>query len=274
MNTELLNNRLRLAAVTTVALLSVLIAVKIIAEIKAIPSIGDTPTDMARVISVNGTSDLEATPDVATFSWTVTETGNTVEEAQNKAAEKSNKAIAYLKDNGVPASDINNQSYNTSEMYDYNSPCAVSGATDSKPISPGYNPCPKVIGYTTSQAVEVKIKGVKEGDNKVGELIAGVGKFGVKATNAYFTFDDIESVKQEARVAAVQNARAQAEEIAAALGVKIKGVVSFSESYGGTYPMAYASARDVMNQEKTIAPEIPNGEQTISASVTVTYSIR
>lgn len=280
MNTELLNNRLRLAGVTALTLLAAFIAVKIVSEIKALPSVGDSPTDMTRIITVSGHSEIEARPDVATFSWTVNENGTTVQAAQDKAAEKSNKAIAYLKEKGIPAEDISNQSYNTSEMYDYNAPCEVSAPASASariaPTPPVYNPCPKVIGYTTSQTVTVKIKNVKEGDNKIGQLIAGVGQFGVKTSNAYFTFDDTDALKQQARVEAIKEARAQAEEIASALGVRIKGVTSFSESYGG-YPMyGYGRADSaVMNQKSApIAPEIPNGNQSISADVTVSYSIR
>ncbi|MES3005900.1 MAG: SIMPL domain-containing protein [Patescibacteria group bacterium] len=281
MNNEQLNNHLRTAGVLALTLLSVLLATKIVTEIKALPSVGDSPTDMSRVITVTGHSEVEAIPDVATFSWTVTENGATVQAAQDKAAEKSNNAVAYLKKNGVDAKDISNQSYSTNELYDYNAPCnvSVSASGDSKaiaPVPPVYNSCPKIIGYTTNQTVTVKLRGVKEGDNKIGELIAGVGQFGVKPGSAYFTFDDIDAVRQQARVEAVEKARAQAEEIASALGVKIKGVASFNESYGGYYPMAYGSARDaVMNQAKTpVIPEIPNGSQTVSADVTVSYSIR
>lgn len=271
MNIELFNNRLKSVLVVAVSLLSVLILVNIISEIKALPTIGDSPTDQPRVISVSGHSEVEAIPDVATFSWTVTENGKTVEEAQNKAAEKSNKAIAFLKQKGVPAEDISNQSYNTNEMHDYSTACEVVSPRIGTPVPQ----CPKVIGYTTNQTVTVKIKNVKEGENKIGEYIAGVGQYGVKASSAYFTFDDQDSFKQQARIEAVKKARAQADEIASALGVKIRGVVSYNESYGGVYPMAYGSARDaVMNEAKAVAPEIPNGSQTISADVTVTYSIR
>lgn len=272
MNTDTLNNQLRMTGIIALGLLSLFLLAKTVNEVKAYPSVGDTALDMSRVITVSGHSEIEAIPDIASFSWTVTENGSTVQAAQDKAAEKSNKAIAYLKENGVDSKDISNQSFSTNEMYDYNTPCTVSA---SDRISPP-NQCPKIIGYTTNQTVTVKLRGVKEGDNKIGELIAGVGQFGVKPSNPNFTFDDADELKQQARIEAIEKARAQAEEIALALGVKLKGVASFSESYGG-YPMAYGMAsRDVMmNQSKApVVPEIPNGLQTISADVSVSYSIR
>lgn len=279
MNTEKLNNNLRSAGALALILLSILFVVEIISGIKELPSVGDSAIDLNRVITVSGHSEVEAIPDVATFSWTVSENGATVQAAQDKAADKSNKAIAYLKEQGIDAKDITNDSYNTSEMYDYNSPCTVSAASYDSRIAPvpPVNQCPKVIGYTTNQTVTVKIRNVKEGDNKIGQLIAGVGQFGVKPSNAYFTFDNMDGLKQEARIEAIKKARAQAEEIASALGVKIKGVASFNESYGGYMPYASAGfARDaVMAQSKAPTPaEIPNGSQKISADVSVSYSIR
>ena len=284
MKNELINTRLKQAGMIAMYLLCALLAVGIIIGLKALPSIGDSATDQSRVISVTGHSEIEAVPDVATFNWTVSSTGKTVEEAQNKAADISNKAIAYLKQSGVSADDINNQSYNTSEMYDYNAPCqvapaaepAVSGSGAARSSIVPVNPCPKVTGYTTNQTVEVKLRNVKQGDTKISELVAGVGQYGVKPSSVYYTFADQNVLQQQARVQAVAKAREQAEQIASALGVKLKKVESYTESYGGGYPMPYARDMAVSSQAKgsVIAPEIPNGKQTISADVTVSYSIR
>ncbi len=274
-----LNNYLRLAGTAVLCLLAIFLVVKTINEAKAFDAIGeDSVNDLNHAITVSGHADVEATPDVATFSWTVTETGKSVEEAQNKAADKSNKAIAYLKSKGVSDADISNQNYNTNESYDYTRESCPKAFSNSSSVSSGMvpmPPCPpQITGYTTNQTVEVKIHGVKQGDNKVGEYIAGVGAFGVKASSAYFTFDKSDTLKQQARFAAIRNAREQAQQIARALGVHLGKVITYSDN-SGNYPVyAQSAMKSADSMGAPVAPEIPNGSQKVSSDVSVTYSVR
>ena len=54
-----------------------------------------------RTFSVDGTGDVDTTPDLATFSVTVmTDGGKNVSEVQGANAEKMNKVNAFLKDQG------------------------------------------------------------------------------------------------------------------------------------------------------------------------------
>ena len=282
MKTHNLNEYLKVTGIATLSILTLFLIVLTIKEVKSYDSVGENdPTEMSRVITVSGHSDVKAVPDVATFGFSVNETGATVQEAQDKAAVKINKAIDYLKKNGIAVGDINNEGYNTNENYDYTTPCVEEVSAPSKGGSVTSSmmpvrPCTtKPSGYMTSQTVEVKIHNIKQDDKRIGQLIAALGAFGVKTTNAYYTFDNPQITKQQARLAAIADARKQAEEIASALGVHIKRVTSFTESYGGGYPMMYGSgARMDKATSLPVAPEIPVGEQNVSADVSVTYSLR
>ena len=282
-----LNNYLKAVGVGVLSLLCLFLIVLTMNQIKMYPGIGEgDAAEMSHTISVSGHAEINAVPDTATFTWTVTENGKTVDESQSKAATKSNKAIAYLKQQGVAAADIKNQYYNTSEDYN-NVNCVInvnviepavlgkpSAMSSVRAVAPSPTVCPpKSSGFVTNQSVEVTIHGVTEGDQRIGQLIAGIGAFGVKASSASFALDNPEVVKAKARAEAIANARQQAADIASALGVRLNKVVSFSENYGGYYPtMNKAMSMDATMS--SVVPDVPVGEQKVSDDVTVTYSIR
>ena len=97
-----MNNKERLFQVggTVGILLVVFLAVLSIKEIKSLAYVGkDTPA--MNVISVNGKADVVSIPDIATFSFSVTETAKTVQEAQTKATDKTNNALKAVRAGGV-----------------------------------------------------------------------------------------------------------------------------------------------------------------------------
>lgn len=292
-----LNNYLKAVGVGVLSLLCLFLIVLTMNQIKMYPSIGEgDAAEMSHTISVSGHAEISAVPDTATFTWTVTENGKTVNEAQSKAATKSNKAIAYLKEQGVSAADIKNQYYNTNEDYSNTPNCVINISADTSangsftykaigapasapsmkavPMPPSILPCPpKSSGYVTNQTVEVTLHGVTEGDQRTGQLIAGVGAMGVKATGASFALHDPETIKAEARSQAIANARKQAADIANALGVRLNKVISFNENYGGYYSgMEKSMAMDANGSG--VIPQVPVGQQKVSDDVNVTYSIR
>src|SRR6187551_2792097 len=86
-------------------LLAVFLAVLSIKEIKTIGYVGQ-PDNAVNSINVNGKGEEVVIPDIATFSFSVTETGKTVAEAQDKATEKINATLKAVRDGGVDKDDI------------------------------------------------------------------------------------------------------------------------------------------------------------------------
>jgi uncharacterized protein YggE len=73
-----------------VGILTIFLVVISIKEIKSIGYVGkDNP--VYNTISVNGKGEAVSIPDVATFSFSVTETAKTVAEAQSKATDKTSR---------------------------------------------------------------------------------------------------------------------------------------------------------------------------------------
>ncbi|MEK9176991.1 MAG: SIMPL domain-containing protein, partial [Patescibacteria group bacterium] len=142
-----------------------------------------------------------------------------------------------------------------------------------QPCYTGY--CPpsesRIIGYTESQTVEVKIRDL----DLVGKVLANLGDTGV--SNLYgpnFTIDDEEGVKAKARKSAIQNARTKANVLAKDLGVRIVRVVNFSESGGPIWYGKTMVGDAMMESAGAPVPNIPAGENEIVVDVSVTYEIR
>lgn len=219
-------------------------------------------------VSVVGIGEVFATPDIATFSFTVEAKETDAVTAQNKANEKMNAVLAYLKESGVEDKDIKTEYYNLTPQYEYPQVgiCTQWG-------------CPpegeaKLTGYQVSQSVSVKVRDTA----KAGELVSGVG--GKGATNVSglsFTIDDEESLMAEARQLAIADAKEKAKELAKNLDSRLVRMNGYWEEQGG-YPTPYygMGGDSMMKAESAMATPVnlPTGENMITARVNISYEIK
>jgi len=218
-------------------------------------------------ITVDGKGEIFAKPDIATFSFSVIAKEGDAETAQSSAARTMDAIVAYLKEKGVDEKDIKTTGYYLNPRYEYPQirctewSCPPQGE-------------PTLIGYEVNQSIDVKVRKTED----AGMLIAGVGEQG--ATNVgglNFTLDDEESLKAEARKAAIDDARAQAEELTKKLGVRIVRMSGYWEDqgmmpyYGG---MGGGVAMDMAMTKEAAPAVLPEGENTITSVVHITYEVR
>ena len=226
------------------------------------PLPGQTATN---TITVSGTGDAISKPDIATFSFGVTETAKQVGDAQTAASTKTDAAIKAMTDAGVAMDDIQTLSYNINPHYEYTSSVCASN---------GYCPPSKSIitGYDVSQTVQVKVRDL----TKAGSLLAAVGSLGVQNVDSLqFSIDKPEAIQDQARAKAITAAQKKAATLSKELGVRIVRVVNFSEnSGGGISPMMYSAKANVMLADVSSAPSIPIGQQKVTSDVSITYEIR
>src|SRR3989344_2436016 len=250
--------RIQIAAIVALSCLSLFLLVK---TFGAWSDIDNAP--IQNTITVTGQGETFAVPDIATFTFSVTEEGKTVAEAQKKATDKNNKVIKYLKDSGVADKDVKTESYYANPKYEYPQIVCVR------------YPCPPskevLSGYEVSQTISVKVRNT----DKAGEILSGVGALGVSNISGLsFTIDNEEALKSEARSKAIADARAKADMLVSGLGVRLGKVVSFTEDTGG-YPIYAMEAKGMgIGGAPDIAPNIPAGENKITVNVTVTYRIK
>jgi len=228
---------------------------------------GEYPTN---VISVNGTGEVLAVPDVASFSFSVLEEGKTMKEAQDKATAKINAMVSAVKALGVEEKDIKTSGYNSYPRYDYK---------QTQACSVGYCPPGKQVlsGYEVNQTITVKVRKT----DSAGDVLTKVGDLGAANISGLdFIVDDMEKVRAEAREKAVEDAKAKAKVLAKTLGVKLETVVNFYENGDIGYPIMYREGAMDSKQMAgnvampSVAPQLPTGENKIVSNVTITYEIK
>ena len=215
-----------------------------------VPPDSTQPTErpMERTITVTGHGTVNVVPDVADLWMGVQATAPTGDEVMNTIEQKSQRLVNALKNAGIDEKDIQTSGLSLYPNYARN-------GND-------------ITGYTASVDVSVRARDI----NRVGELLDAVqGMVGQELTigGISFSYEDPEAVLEQARVAAIDNARARAQQYAAAAGTEVGDVVKIVETSSAAPPVPYAMDR--MAAEATVA--IEPGSQELSADVSVVFSM-
>ncbi len=236
-------------------MLSIYLIALAVGQFKSVAFVG-SGIPATNTITVTGTGDAYAIPDVATFSFSVTENAKTVSDAQTQATTKINLALKTVRDAGIEDKDIQTTNYSINPHYDYQK---------NNPV---------LTGYDVSETITVKIRNL---DN-AGTLFASIGSLQVENINGLdFSVDKPDTIQTQARAIAITDAKSKADTLANQLGVHLVRVVNFSEDNGSVYPrpMMYGVADAVSASSKMmVAPEVPVGQQKVTDNVSVTYEIQ
>lgn len=254
--------KIKKATAVTLWLLALFLLAQTIGEFQSYRFIGSSPVQQS-LISVQGKGEVVGIPDIATFSFTVTEESLVVKEAQDEAAKTANAILKYLKEQGVTEKDITTAGYTIYPRYEY----------PSVRVPTIYPPTGKqtLAAYVVSHSVTVKVRKLEN----AGKLLAGIGEQGAaNISGLSFDFDKRDEMVREARGKAISDARKEAAKLAKALGVRLVRIVSYNE--GGGYPIYYAKAEAAFGRggDASVAPEIPVGEDKIVSTVSITYEIK
>ncbi len=254
-----MDSRLYKIGAGVMAILFVFLLTKTVTEMKGWSLIGkDMPPQTT--ISVSGKGEVVVKPDIATFSFSITEEDLVVGNAQDKVAKSENEVLSFLEKAGVDKADIKVSGYNIYPRYEYR------GAT-------AYNSGKQILAaYVVTESVEVKVR--KTAD--AGKIIGSMGEYGVdNISGLTFSVDKEDVVLKEARVKAINDAEASAKQLAKDLGVSLVRIVGFSENGGGyPVPMLYSKAEVSVAGADRFTPELPTGMNKITSNVTITYEIR
>lgn len=206
-------------------------------------------------------------PDIAKITFYVINQGEKAETVQKENNERMQKAVSFVKNQGVDEDDIRTVRYNLDPEYDY--------TWCKKPDDKPYPSCPpKIIGYKLDQGIEVKIRDF----DKIDVIVGGLSEKGVnKISNVSFVIDDIEDYKNEARILALEKAQERAKLLARKSSIKLGKIIDISEG-PGIYPVYRALEMEKamvgsLEDEVAQAPIEP-GTQEITVTLTVTYKLR
>ena len=209
---------------------------------------------LERLITVEAEETVVAKPDVVGTTIGMRSRGDTVEQAQQLNTQVMNQLVERLKEMGVSEDDIQTRDYNVFPRYIYR---------DGEQIEDGFE---------VSQHIRVTCKDTQ----KANKVLALAGELGANSVSGLeFTIDDPEVYREQARNIAIAKARIKARRLANSLGVQLVGIVSYDEYEGGqeAYPYRSFYAEDAA-LGGSIEPDIQEGTQDVTVSVTIAYQIR
>ena len=179
------------------------------ALVMSLPGCGAQPQGAAapQTVTVNGTGEVEAVPDIAILNLGVESQGDTTEAARNANTESVNATIEAVKELGVAEEDVQ-----TSNMY----------------LNPNYGESGKVTGYRMRVNMKITVRDI----SKVGEIIDAVVASGSNTmSHISYGISNESDLYGQALEAAVKSARLTAEKLAAADGRTVGKMISVTE-YG------------------------------------------
>ena len=207
-----------------------------------------------RTISVTGFGEVAATPDIAHVTIGVRTVAETARAALSENSTTMAGVLDAMRGTGIADRDIRTTNVSLhprwgTEMTENGSRVQV------------------LTGYEATNLLRVTCRDL----SKLGELLdtlVGAGANDMRGIS--FDVDDRVKLMDEARAIAVRNARANAELYAREAGVSLGDVLSISEA-GVLTPTHNNRAM----AEMAVAAPVPiaGGEQTISASISVTFAI-
>jgi len=219
----------------------------------AVPETQTAPGS-SRTITVVGEGRVLARPDLAQATVGVEVVGNDVKQATSDAAQTMENLLKTLTDLGIAEKDIQTAYYNV---------------WVERPYAPQGGPTGETV-YHVNNNVNITIRDLDNVATILGQAIEA-GANSIASVN--FNVADPSSLRSEARQKAVENALAEAEELAKLNGVEIGEVVGVSEVIsGGAYYVSELAAESAGLGGG--AGPISPGEVGVSVQLEVTYAIK
>jgi hypothetical protein len=236
--------------VATALLLAVLVG--IVSILYSRPATAQTNTGVPgmRQITVVGQGEVKGKPDTATVQIGVDTEAPTAQEALNQNTAQTQAVQAKLKELGIAEKDMQTSNFSIFPAYD----------ADGQ----------RVTGYRVSNMVSVTIRNL----DQTGILLDQVVQVGANSVYGIsFSVDDPKVLFDQAREAAMQDAKERATKLAQAGGASIGDVLVITENIGAESPIPLAMPAMAEAADRAAVPVQP-GEQSFNLSVQVTYALR
>jgi uncharacterized protein YggE len=221
-------------------------------------------------ITVTGTGEVQARPDIARIRLGIEVRHAALEEATREANQRMGAIVAALKGSGIADADLRTNAFSVRferEHPGYPEPPTPTPRPEAAPIEKAAPPKGAPAGYFVVQnTVEATIRKVDDLGRVLGAALgAGANDVG----GIEFDVDKPESLQAEARQKAIADARAKAQALATHAGVALGAPVSITDVGGGGRPVP------MMAMAKFEGAQVPveSGQMTFSEQVQVVYAI-
>jgi uncharacterized protein YggE len=217
----------------------------------AIPANGaGTPNN--RFITVTGVGTISVVPDAVRFSATVSTIRSTNAAALSTVSKSAAAVRVALKDAGIGTRDIRSESISVYPEYNWTQETGT-----------------KITGYRASQLFDVLVRKSSIAGMII-ETVVTAGGDNIQLGGVMPMILNSATPTEDARAAAVANAKSKASSYAKLLGASIGKVISLEEQsspvYSSPFPMAKAATEDSSVQ-------IDLGGQDVTVSITVRWAL-
>ena len=221
----------------------------------SLPALAAADKGPVATISITGQGKLSMAPDMAVVTTRVVTPAKTAPEALDENTKAISAVIAKIKDAGIEAKDIQTSGFSIYPRYEQQK------ERDSQP--------PAIAGYEVANGVTVNIRDLE----KLGPILNAVVQSGANEVNGIsFQISDADEKMDEARKAAVENAKSRASLYAQAAGVKLGKILSISET-GASMPQPLFMRAEKVAFASDGAVPMEAGQETLSASVTIVWEL-
>lgn len=211
-------------------------------------------------VSVSGSATINVAPDVANVSFDLLTKEKTAQEAKEVNDAMLKKLNEVLKKYEIKETELKMNYINIHPYYQYKANSH------------------ELAGYEAQKAITIKIKEIDKYNSFIDDLL----KVGISNINSVdFTVEDIKTVRNQARVKAVESAKEKAELFASSISKKIIDVIEISEndvsvrySQSNYRGMLKNSMVDSVGVTDEAGIEEERGNIAVSASVSVVFIMK
>lgn len=215
--------------------------------------------ERSRTVSVTGTGTVAVVPDLASFSISVSELGETTREAQAKANAKIGQLREIIRSAGIEDKDLATTSIGFWPEYKW---------VENEQI---------LVGQRANQNLSVTVRGIVENPAILGLLIDSIGGVGsISVSSISFSKEDTADAYTTSRLLAMEKAMQKAQEYAKGGGMELGKPISIQDYATADYqssPRNMAKADAMYMAESSYNTDIPTGELSIISTVSVVFEI-
>ena len=249
------------------------------------------PTAERQGIMVSGRGEASAAADLAILNLGVQSLADTVSEAREQAAAAMERVFKVLKTKNIEDPDIQTSHFNINPRYTSREVTRCPGVLDTaiRQVAPTVEPraeagqekakCFKerervIIGYEVGNQLTVKLRELDEAGSVIDEVTAAAGNL-IRFNGINFTIDDADALRDQARIAAINDMMETANQVAKVTGVELGRLINISET-GGQSPNAIESLERVSfaTAAKSAPTPIMGGGLEVTVTVQAMYAIK
>ena len=224
------------------------------------PAQNTTNTNTNNALSLTGTASTMVKPDKVTVSLGVETTNKTADAALAANSKIMNKVIDALKATGVKDNETSTSSFSISPNYNYSQQSSTAS---------------RITGFTVSNTIQIESTNINNTSKWIDAAIAA-GTNTVDRIDFALSDKKLEETKNSLIKQAMQDARAKADIVASAAGVRVAGIrsINLNELAIQPPPAPIPLAKQSLAASEARPTPIISGQEKITTNIGIIFLIK